>query len=235
MCVCVCVCVCVCAPACLFLNASTEWQPSVCSDHVTSDTVFSGEPSCLLFVDDKSDTSVHTGELIVNTRERGVVSRWLLQSISHLSNTSWDSDEQQQKKATAPSFRNSFKEKKHETLSWGNLTEGYKHAIPCGHLYTNVSAWKNQGQNKLYIGSIQQCTVITSSNTLSIALRFPQTGWTCHVVMNAAVCLSALYLCSWQELRVSSTWSGRRVEWEPLWRVDQWLRPTQRRGMRPVL
>lgn len=44
--------------------------------------------------------------------------------------------------------------KRQETLSWGNLTEGYKHVIPCGHLYTNVSAWKNQGQNKLYIGSM---------------------------------------------------------------------------------
>lgn len=48
------------------------------------------EPSCLclLFVDNKSDACLHTGELIVNTSERGVLSEWLSQNISHLSNIS---------------------------------------------------------------------------------------------------------------------------------------------------
>lgn len=57
--------------------------------------------------------------------------------------------------------------KKQETLNWGNLTEGYKHEIHCGHLYTYVSARKNQGQNELYISSIQWRTVIINRNTSS--------------------------------------------------------------------
>lgn len=44
------------------------------------------EPSspCLIFVDNKSDTCLLSGELIVITTERDAVFRWLLQSISHL-------------------------------------------------------------------------------------------------------------------------------------------------------
>lgn len=55
-----------------------------------------------------------------------------------------------------------------------------------------------------------------------------------YLVLIAAACLFTL-LCSWQALRVSSTWSAQRVGWEPLWRADQRLRPTQTRGTTLVL
>lgn len=40
--------------------------------------------SLLFHSEPKSDTSLHTGELVVNTNERGDESRWLLQRISHV-------------------------------------------------------------------------------------------------------------------------------------------------------